>query len=174
MMLCTINDRLGPLHLFIFLLFASALSLLSLIHIYALNDNNHIFGRYTYERESQGQPQVPYYSPGAVMGSVNTPGGGVINAIHVHSAAANYARVFSPTLTNEVFATLVYFTQDFEAKTPSALTKAAINYPYNGIYDNGSKDFPMFEDYGYDGLPIAIQPDFTYGAPSLKLSLIHI
>src|ERR1700678_2912762 len=27
MMLCTINDRLGPLHLFIFLLFASALSL---------------------------------------------------------------------------------------------------------------------------------------------------
>jgi hypothetical protein len=135
---------------------------------YALNDNNHIFGRYTYERESQGQPQVPYYSPGAVMGSVNTPGGGVINAIHVHSAAANYARVFSPTLTNELFATLVYFTQDFEAKTPSALTKAAIDYPYNGTYDNGSKDFPMFMDYGYDGLPIAIQPDFTYGPPSLK------
>jgi hypothetical protein len=135
---------------------------------YALNDNNHIFGRYTYERESQGQPQVPYYSPGAVMGSVNTPGGGVINAIHVHSAAANYARVISPTLTNELFATLVYFTQDFEAKTPAALTKAAINYPYNGIYDNGSKDFPMFMDYGYDGLPVAIQPDFTYGPPSLK------
>jgi hypothetical protein len=135
---------------------------------YALNDNNHIFGRYTYERESQGQPQVPYYSPGAVMGSVNTPGGGVINAIHVHSAAANYARIISPTLTNELFATLVYFTQDFEAKTPSALTKAAINYPYNGTYDNGSQDFPMFEDYGYDGLPVAIQPDFTYGPPSLK------
>ena len=135
---------------------------------YALNDNNHIFGRYTYERESQGQPQVPYYSPGAVMGSVNTPGGGVINAIKVHSAAANYARVISPTLTNELFATLVYFTQDFEAKTPSALTRAAINYPYNGIYDNGSKDFPMFMDYGFDGLPIAIQPDFTFGPPSLK------
>jgi hypothetical protein len=135
---------------------------------YALNDSNHIFGRYTYEKEGQGQPQVPYYSPGAVMGSVNTPGGGVLNDIHVHSAAANYARVISPTLTNELFATLVYFTQAFDAKTPSALTRAAIGYPYNGTYDNGSKDFPMFMDYGFDGLPIAIQPDFTFGSPSLK------
>jgi hypothetical protein len=135
---------------------------------YAINDNNHIFGRYTYEKEKQGQPQVPYYSPGAVMGSVNTPGGGVLNDIHVHTASANYARIISPTFTNEVFATLVYFTQAFDAKTPSALTKAAINYPYNGTYDNNSKDFPMFQDYGFDGLPLAIQPDFSYGSPSLK------
>ena len=135
---------------------------------YALNDDNHIFGRYTYEKEKQGQPQVPYYSPGAVMGSVNTPGGGVLNDIHVHTASANYARVFSPTLTNELFATMVYFTQAFDAKTPFALTRTAINYPYNGTYDNGSTDFPMFQDYGFDGLPLAIQPDFSYGSPSLK------
>jgi hypothetical protein len=135
---------------------------------YAINDNNHIFGRYTYEKENQGQPQVPYYSPTGVMGSVNTPGGGVLNDIHVHSASANYARVFTPTLTNELYATLVYFTQAFEAKTPSALTKAAIDYPYNGTYDNGSVDFPMFQDYGFDGLPLAIQPDFSFGPPSLK------
>ena len=135
---------------------------------YALSDNNHIFGRYTYEKERQGQPQVPYYSPGAVMGSVNTPGGGVLNDIHVHTASANYARIFSSTLTNELFATMVYFTQAFDAKTPSALTSAAIGYPYQGTYNNGSKDFPMFMDYGFDGLPIAIQPDFSYGPPSLK------
>jgi len=135
---------------------------------YALNDNNHIFGRYTFEKEKQGQPQVPYYSPGAVMGSVNTPGGGVLNDIHVHTASANYARVLSPTLTNEVYATLVYFKQAFDAKTPGELTKAAINYPYNGTYDNGSKDYPQFQDYGFDGLPISIPPDFTYGSPSLK------
>jgi hypothetical protein len=135
---------------------------------YAINQNNHIFGRYTFEKENQGQPQVPYYSPGAVMGSVNTLGGGVINDIHVHSASANYALVISPTLTNELFATLVYFKQAFDAKTPSALTKEAIGYPYNGTYDNGSLDFPMLMDYGFDGLPIAIQPDFTFGSPSLK------
>lgn len=136
---------------------------------YALNDNNHIFGRYTYEKERQGQPQVPYYSPqGIPMGSVNTPGGGVLNDLHVHSASANYARILSPTFTNELFATLVYFTQAFDAKTPSALTKAAIGYPYNGTYDNGSIDYPMLQDYGFDGLPIAIQPDFSYGSPSLK------
>jgi hypothetical protein len=48
------------------------------------------------------------------------------------------------------------------------LTRTAINYPYNGTYDNGSIDFPMFQDYGFDGLPLAIQPDFSYGSPSLK------
>jgi hypothetical protein len=135
---------------------------------YALNDNNHIFARCSYEHGSQGQPQVPYYSPGSVMGSVNTPGGGVLNNIHVSTASANYVRVISPTMTNELFGTLVYFKQAFDAKTPSALTSAAIGYPYQGTYNNGSKDFPQFQDYGFDGLPLAIQPDFTYGSPSLK------
>lgn len=135
---------------------------------YAVNENNHVFGRYTVENSMQGQPQVPYYSPTAVMGSVNTPGGGFLNDIRVHSAAANYVRVFSSTLTNELFGTLVYFTQRFDAKTPSALESSSINYPYQGPYNNGSKDFPQFQDYGYDGLPLAIQPDVSFGSPSLK------
>jgi|UPI0005D1BA97 hypothetical protein len=134
----------------------------------AINENNHLFARYTYEEERQGQPQVPYYSPGGPMGSVNTPGGGVLNDIHVHTAAANYVTIFSSTLTNELSGTFVYFTQAFDAKTPSALTSAAIHYPYQGIYNNGSKNFPQLQDYGYDGLPLAIQPDYSYGSPSLK------
>ncbi|MGC1781191.1 MAG: carboxypeptidase-like regulatory domain-containing protein [Acidobacteriaceae bacterium] len=134
----------------------------------AIDENNHVFGRYTVENSTQGQPQVPYYSPTAVMGSVNTPGGGFLNDIRVHSAAANYVRVFSSTFTNELFGTLVYFTQKFDAKTPSALQSSAINYPYQGALNNGSKDFPQFQDYGYDGLPVAIQPDVSFGSPSLK------
>ena len=40
------------------------------------------------------------------MGAVNTPGYGVDNDIWVHSAAANYVTVFTPTMTNELYATL--------------------------------------------------------------------
>ena len=133
----------------------------------AIDENNHVFGRYTVENSTQGQPQVPYYSPSRVMGSVNTPGGGFLNDIRVHSAAANYVSIAS-TFTNELFGTLVYFTQKFDAKTPSALQSSAINYPYQGALNNGSKDFPQFQDYGYDGLPVAIQPDVSFGSPSLK------
>ncbi len=76
---------------------------------YAINARNTLFGRYTFEKQKQGQPQVPYYSPNLsapLMGDLNTPGGGFENNIHVHSAAANYVTVISPTLTNELYATL--------------------------------------------------------------------
>lgn len=127
-----------------------------------------VFVRYTFEKEKQGQPQIPYYSPGAVMGSVNTPGGGVLNDISVHSGAANYVHIFSPTLTNELFGTMMWFTQSFDAKDANALTLSANNYPYQAIYNNGTKDIPELQDYGTDGLPLAIYPDYSFGSPSLK------
>ena len=138
---------------------------------YAINDRNTVFGRYTYEKQRQGQPQVPYYSPNLsapAMGDLNTPGGGFDNDDHVHSAAANYVTVISPSMTNEVYGTLTYFMEAFDAKTPSALESSTIGYPYQGIYDNGSKDWPQLQDYGPDGLPVVIPPDVSFGAPSLK------
>lgn len=133
---------------------------------YAYNSNNLIFFRYSFEHELQGQPQVPYYSPTAssVMGAVNTPGGGLLNRINVHSASANYVHVFSPELTNELAATLTYFTQDFEARNQSALLKSSIGYPYNGIFDNGSTQYPQLGTYTtYGGLPLGLWPDFSTG-----------
>jgi hypothetical protein len=138
---------------------------------YDINPKNIVFGRYTFEKQKQGQPQVPYYSPeesAPAMGDLNTPGGGFENAVHVHSAAANYVSVITPSLTNELYATLTYFLEAFDAKTPSALESSTIGYPYQGIYANGSKDWPQLQDYGDDGLPVVIPPDISYGAPSLK------
>jgi Carboxypeptidase regulatory-like domain len=135
---------------------------------YAATPHDSIFVRYTYEKEKQGQPQIPYYSPGAPMGSINTPGGGVLNNISVHSGAANYVHIFSPTLTNELFATMLWFTQSFDAKDPNALLLSTNNYPYQAAYNNGTKDIPELQDYGIDGLPVALYPDYSFGSPSLK------
>ena len=70
---------------------------------YNISPRNIFFARYSFEKGKQGQPLVPYYSPAgsSVMGAVNTPGYGVNNDTWVHSAAANYVTVFTPTLTNE-------------------------------------------------------------------------
>jgi hypothetical protein len=135
---------------------------------YAATPHDSVFVRYSFEKEKQGQPQIPYYSPGAPMGSINTPGGGVLNNISVHSGAANYVHIFSPTLTNELFGTMLWFTQSFDAKDPSALLISTNNYPYQAAYNNGTKDIPELQDYGYDGLPLAIYPDYSFGSPSLK------
>jgi hypothetical protein len=138
---------------------------------YAIGPKNTLFARYTYEQGKQGQPQIPYYSPSAssILGAVNTPGYGVLNDIHVHSAAANYVTVFSPTLTNELYATLTYFNEAFEARQVSSLQSSAISYPYNGIFDNGSTQYPQLRTYSaVGGLPLGLWPDFSFGAPSLK------
>lgn len=138
---------------------------------YAISPRNTFFARYSYEHGLQGQPQIPYYSPSAssVLGAVNTPGYGVLNNINVHSAAANYVTVFSPTLTNELYATLTYFDQAFQARQLGALQNGAISYPYNGIFDNGSTQYPQLRTYAaVGGLPLGLWPDFSFGAPALK------
>jgi hypothetical protein len=138
---------------------------------YTISPKNLLFARYSFEKGSQGQPQIPYYSPTAssVLGAVNTPGGGLLNNISVHSGAANYVTVFTPTLTNEFYATLTYFSQNFVPKNESALLKSSIGYPYNGIFDNGSSQYPQLSTYAeYGGLPLGLWPDFSLGPLYLK------
>jgi hypothetical protein len=62
----------------------------------------------------------------------------------------------------------MYFDQQFVAKDKSALQKAAIGYPYNGIFSNGSTQYPQLGDYGADGLPLGLWPDFSYGPLYLR------
>ena len=138
---------------------------------YAISPRNSFFARYSYEQGKQGQPQIPYYSPSAssILGAVNTPGYGVLNNIDVHSAAANYVTVFTPTLTNEVFGTLTYFTEAFDPRQLSAFQSSTINYPYQGAFNNHSTQYPQLRTYSaVGGLPLGLWPDFSFGAPSLK------
>ena len=66
---------------------------------------------------------------------------------------------------------MTYLNQEFATKTPGALDKSAIAYPYNGFAPtpafagNKSTQFPQMHDYGYDGLPLGLFPDFSTGAP---------
>ncbi len=131
---------------------------------YNISPRNILFARYSFEKGKQGEPQIPYYSPAAssVMGAVNTPGYGVNNDTWVHSAAANYVTVFTPTLTNELYATITSFVQSFDARELSALQKSAINYPYNGAFDNNDTQYPQLGTYTtYGGLPLGLWPDYS-------------
>ncbi len=96
------------------------------------------------------------------MGAVNTPGYGVDNDTWVHSAAANYVTVFTPTMTNELYATLTSFVESFDARKIAALQKSAINYPYNGAFNNNDTQYPQLGTYTtYGGLPLGLWPDYS-------------
>jgi len=136
---------------------------------YNLNPNNIFFARYSFEKGKQGQPLVPYYEPTSVMGEVNTPGYGVTNDTWGHSAAANFVHIFTPTMTNELYLTITSFVQSFDARQIAALQKSAINYPYNGAFDNGDTQFPQLGTYTtYGGLPLGLWPDYSTNPLQLK------
>ncbi len=138
---------------------------------YAVSPRSQFFARYSFEKGKQGQPMVPYYSPAAssVLGGVNTPGYGVNNDIWVHTASANYVTIFTPTLTNELYATLTSFVQSFDARDLAALQRSAIQYPYNGAFDNGNTQYPQLGTYTtYGGLPLGLWPDYSNNPLQLK------
>ncbi len=136
---------------------------------YDISPRNRFFARYGFEKMRQGQPLVPYYEPTSVMGEVNTPGYGVNNDVWVHSGAANYVTVFTPTLTNELYATLTSFDESFDAREIAQLQKGAINYPYNGAFDNGDTQYPQLGTYTtYGGLPLGLWPDYSLNLLELK------
>lgn len=136
---------------------------------YNITPRNNFFARYSFEKGKQGQPLVPYYEPTSVMGEVNTPGYGVDNDTWVHSGSANYVTIFSPTLTNELYLTVASFTESFAARERSALLKSAIQYPYNGAFDNNDTQYPQFGTYTtYGGLPLGLWPDYSNNPLELK------
>jgi len=138
---------------------------------YNISPRNVFFARYSFEKGKQGQPLIPYYSPAgsSVMGAVNTPGYGVNNDIWVHSAAANYVAIFTPTLTNELYATITSFVESFDPRVLADLQKGAIDYPYNGAFDNNDTQYPQLGTYTtYGGLPLGLWPDYSLNPLQLK------
>ncbi len=137
---------------------------------YSFSDRTKLFGTYNVERGSNGIPEVPYYSPaqGAALGGVDTPGGGLLSTISSQTAGLNLTLVLSQKLTNETTANLTYLDQEFVAKTPSALLSSTVGYPYQGLFGNNTLQYPQLHDYGYDGLPLGLFPDFSVATPYAK------
>ena len=137
---------------------------------YSLSDKTKIFGTYNVERGQSGIPEVPYYSPaqGAPMGGIDTPGGGLLSTINSQTAGLNVVTVLNSHLTNEVTANLTILDQEFLAKHQAALNSSTIGYPYQGLFGSNTLQYPQLHDYGYDGLPLGMFPDFSVATPYAK------
>jgi hypothetical protein len=137
------------------------------------NDNNKVYGVYNTEYgRTTGIPEQIYYSPSggnSYMGGIDTPGK-INNTTTSNTASLDYSHVFSARATNEVTGSVSYVGQYYYSGDPSKLLKSTWGYPYSGIVTRtgacpycGSDDIPQLADYGSDGLPLAITPDFSNG-----------
>ena len=134
----------------------------------SFSDKLKFFSTYNVERGLSGVPEVPYYSPansGAGMGGVDTPGGGIVSTIDSQTGGLNLTWIPSSRLTNEAQFNMTYLHQEFVPKDESALEASTIGYTQPGIYNNGSTQYPQLADYDYDGIPLALFPDFSTGIP---------
>ena len=129
---------------------------------YKPNARNTFSVSYTAEFGNTAIPQANGYYAAGSSGAVNEPGGTLRN-IHTHSGAFNWTANFSATLTNEFFINGAY--NDFydTPRNESLLNNTSIGYPYKSAYNNGSTQFPSLLDYGYDGLPVGVFPDYSFG-----------
>lgn len=129
---------------------------------YAITNNNHLFAVYSTERGKSGVPQIEYYSPRGSLGGINTPGGGLLSTVNSELGSFNLSTVLSPTLTNELYGEGSWLLQNFVAKNQNAFGSSA-GYPYQGLFNNHSQVVPQLQDYGNDGLPVALFPDTSFG-----------
>ena len=122
----------------------------------------------SYNREHgvvTGIPEIQSYSPGnggPDMGGLDTPGKGV-SRVHTQSLSVNMTYIFNAHMTNEAYISAALNKNDYGPLNKSALQASTYGYPYSGMYPNATTQIPQFGDYGYDGLPIALYPDFSAG-----------
>lgn len=128
---------------------------------FAPGEKTKLFAVYSTEKGLTTVPSIPYYQPQSNMGETNTPGG-LVNPVHTELGAVNVSTIITPTLTNEFYGSASYFKLDFNLKTDQA-TRTGAGYPYQGLYNNNSPIVPQMNDYGFDGLPLALYPDFGAG-----------
>jgi hypothetical protein len=130
---------------------------------FAASERNQIYGVYTVERGNTGVPQATTYYGSGNSGGVNAPGGSR-KSTNSQTASFNWMRVMSATLTNEAFASVAYINEVYTAGNASLLSTGALGSGLNlSVYQNGTKQFPQLGDYGYNGLPIGLFPDYSYG-----------
>jgi Carboxypeptidase regulatory-like domain len=125
---------------------------------YSITDNTKFYVKYGRQAEIQPFPvglwwrnsgQVPYPTR-------------VIAPNISHSVAANLTHVFNPTLTNEVVFGLSYINFPNKFEDPSKISRAALGYPYRGIFKNGVDQIPSITTWG--GGPTVLNPGgFEYG-----------
>jgi hypothetical protein len=125
---------------------------------YNFSEKSKLYFVYSFQHSDGVNPQQTYYSPQDGFGEINTPGA-VVSANFAHTGSLNYTRVLTPSLTNEFYIGVNYNYGVVNSRNITATKASTIGYPYPGIYP--TTQFPQLDDYGYDGLPLGIFPDFS-------------
>lgn len=134
---------------------------------YDINETNSVFLVYGLQKEIDQDPvALGYFPTGAVPYPGNVTTGDVSNVL-----AARYARLFSPTVTNEFDAAISFVSLPGKMGTPLAASRFNMNsynggngnFNYLGMYKNGGDySVPAINGGGANGYPNLLMPGGFY------------
>jgi hypothetical protein len=117
---------------------------------YSLNDNNKLWGSYTYQTETDNHPISIWWAP---SGTIPYPGAPVgIETAHVY--LANYTHVFSASTTNEFVFAYAEFVNATSLSKPNAVSRKALGFPAESLFGASHEvdSIPDFEGGWEDGV----------------------
>ncbi|HEY2466823.1 MAG TPA: TonB-dependent receptor [Terracidiphilus sp.] len=117
---------------------------------YSFNDNNKLWGSYTYQTETDSHPLSVWWAPPNTIPYPGDPVG--IETAHVY--LANYTHVFSPTTTNEFVFAYAEFVNNTSLSNPSAVSRKSLGFPTGSLFGSShAKDvIPDFQGGWEDGI----------------------
>ena len=117
---------------------------------YSFNDNNKLWGSYTYQTETDAHPLSVWWAPPNTIPYPGNP----IGKETAHVYLANYTHVFSATTTNEFVFAYAEFVNNTALADPSAVSRKALGFPAESLFGSShAKDvIPDFQGGWEDGI----------------------
>ena len=117
---------------------------------YSFNDNNKLWGSYTYQTETDSHPLSVWWAPPNTIPYPGDPVGKETAKVYL----ANFTHVFSATTTNEFVFAYAEFVNDTSLGKPSAVSRKGLGFPTESMFGSShAKDvLPDFQGGWEDGI----------------------
>ena len=127
---------------------------------YAFNDNNKLWGSYTYQTEADPHPLSIWWAPEWTIPYPGKPQGTETAKVYL----ANYTHVFNASTTNEFVFSYAEFTNDNMLTDPSAVNPATLGFPVQSLFSGKTQDeIPGFTGGWASGLTEIGEQSFDGG-----------
>jgi hypothetical protein len=136
---------------------------------YSFNENNKLWGSYTYQSEVDSHPLSIWWAPEWTIPYAGNPSGKETAKVYL----ANFTHVFSATTTNELVFAYADFQNDNSLANPTAVSRSKVGIPagsvFGGTRNGSSSQIPNFTGGWASGLTEIEEMSFAggiYGANS--------
>ena len=128
---------------------------------YAFNDNNKIWGSYSYQAETDNHPLAIWWAPDWTIPYPSAPGGKETATLYL----LNFTHVFNASTTNEFVYSYVKFINDTSQANPAAVSRAALGFPVQSVFgsSHASDQIPNFTGGWQSGLTEINEYSFNGG-----------